>query len=100
MFMLSATKQKIELNPLETSVTTDRATRTLMVRVREGTENDPVNAASLVTRASRAIFAIGQQSGKRAAGAQAPKGPPPVAFRETKTGLLHVVYHEVVIRFS
>src|SRR5262245_25660861 len=100
MFMLDATKQKIELVPLETSVDRDRATRTLMVRVRGGSEHDPANAASLVTCASRAFFEIGQP-GKRAsvAAEQPPKGPPPVAFRETKTGLLHLVYREVVIRF-
>jgi subtilisin family serine protease len=101
MFMLNATKQKIELVPLETSVDRDRATRTLMVRVRGRSEHDPANAASLVTRASRAFFEIGQKPGKRAsvAAEQPPKGPPPVAFRETKTGLLHLVYREVVIRF-
>src|SRR5215813_2853787 len=99
MFMLDATKQKIELVPLETSVDRDRATRTLMVRVRGRSEHDPANAASLVTRASRAFFEIGQQGRRASAAEQPPKGPPPVAFRETKTGLLHLVYREVVIRF-
>jgi subtilisin family serine protease len=28
-----------------------------------------------------------------------PKGPPPVAFREAQTGLLHIVYREVTVRF-
>ena len=122
MFMLSATKQKIELIPLDTKIVEDRGTRALAVRVAIAHKADPVNAEALVTRACRMFFEIGRQSppaipqisrargpgvrvvdgwAKRAAGAiEPPKGPPPVAFREKKTNLLRVVYREVVVRFK
>ncbi|HSK75347.1 MAG TPA: hypothetical protein VLQ45_02735, partial [Thermoanaerobaculia bacterium] len=49
-----------------------------------------VNTEGLVSRGARAFFRIGRQQ----------PGPPPVAFRETTSGLLHVVYREIVIRFT
>lgn len=115
MFMLNATKQKIELVPLDTHVVVDRGTRALAVRLVVSHETDPASAEALVTRASRMFFEIGRQSAtaaaqpskardgwaRRAAGAiEKPKGPPPVAFREKKTNLLRVVYREIVVRFK
>lgn len=56
-----------------------------------------MNASALVARAARAFFEIGgRQPGKAV-----PKvGSPPVVFRETASGLLHVVYREIVVRFT
>jgi subtilisin family serine protease len=56
----------------------------------------------LLSAAARAFFEVGTGAGKAAAAAAStsePKGPPPVCFRESNTGLLHLVYREVVIRF-
>src|SRR5215207_1104197 len=99
MYLLTADKQRIELQPLETAVVRDAATRSLTVRAAVDTESDPVNAAGLIARACRAHFDIGLREGE-ALEAAAPQGPPPVAFRETASGLLHLVYREVVVRFA
>ena len=98
MHILGATKEPIQLIPIETEVVTDEITRSVSVRATVDPRRDPVNAAALVARASRTFFDIGRRGGK-AAVAEPQKGPPPTAFREADTGLLHVVYREVVIRF-
>lgn len=101
MFVYNARKQPIQLVPLETEVVTDRASRALTVAVRGvRPERDPHNTSALVARAARAFFDIGLTAPGRAAAVTAHKGPPPVAFRESKTGLIHVVYREVVVRFQ
>lgn len=100
MYILTADKQRIELQPLETSIVRDSATRSLAVRAAVSPEEDPVNAAGLIARACRTHFDIGAPTGKAFAAAEEPKGPLPVAFREAATGLLHVVYREVVVRFG
>ncbi|MGH9944336.1 MAG: S8 family serine peptidase [Pyrinomonadaceae bacterium] len=99
MYMLNAEKQRIQLARIETEVTTDLVSRAVVVRAATHHEADPFNASGLIARASRTFFEIGQIAGKTAA-PQLPKGPPPVAFRESETGFLHVAYHEVVIRFA
>lgn len=102
MYMLTATKKRLQLARLETDVVEDRVTRAFTVAVNASPKRDPVSASALVARASRAFFEIGGDiEGKAMAdGAAAPKGPPPVAFRESETGLLRLVYREVVIRFK
>ncbi|HET7287555.1 MAG TPA: S8 family serine peptidase, partial [Pyrinomonadaceae bacterium] len=65
-------------------------------------ERESTNTSGLVSRAARAFFEVGTGAGKAAAAAAStkePKGPPPVCFRESNTGLLHMVYRELVIRF-
>jgi subtilisin family serine protease len=100
MFIYNAKKQPVQLVALDTEVVTDRATRSLSVAVKGvDPERDPHNTSALVARAARAFFEIGAAPQKAGVTAEAPKGPPPVAFRESKTGLLHVVYREVVVRF-
>jgi subtilisin family serine protease len=99
MYMLNANKERIELQPLETGVVTNAATRAVTVRAAVDSARDPVNAAELVARACRTHFDIGLRAGKAAA-AEPPQGPPPLAFREGDTGLLHVLYREVTIRFK
>lgn len=99
MYMLNANKEHIELQPLETEVVTNEVTRAVTVRAAVDNSRDPVNAAGLVARACRTHFDIGLREGKAAA-AEPPSGPPPIAFREVETGLLHVIYREVTIRFK
>jgi len=99
MYMLNANKERIKLQPLETEVVRTAATRAVTVRTAINRARDPVNAEALVARACRTHFDIGLREGKAAAAA-APLGPPPVAFRESDSGLLHVIYREVTIRFK
>jgi subtilisin family serine protease len=101
MFVYNARKQPVQLVPLETEVVTDRASRSLTVAVRGvRPERESHNTSALVARAARAFFDIGLTAPGRAAAVTTHKGPPPVAFRESKTGLIHVVYREVVVRFQ
>lgn len=101
MFVYNARKQAVQLVPLETEVVTDRASRSLTVAVRGvRPERESHNTSALVARAARAFFDIGLTAPGRAAAVTSHKGPPPVAFRESKTGLIHVVYREVVVRFQ
>ena len=99
MYMLNANKERIELQPLETEVVTNPATRAVTVRTAVDTARDPINTAGLVARACRTHFDIGLREGKAAA-AEKQQGPPPVAFRQTDSGLIHVIYREVTIRFK
>ena len=99
MYMLNANKERITLQPLETEVNVEAATRAVTVRTAVNRKKDPVNAEALVARACRTHFEIGSTSGK-AAFAAAPPGPPPLAFRESDNGLLHVCYREVTIRLK
>lgn len=98
MYLLNTRKQKIQLARLDTEVQVDPVTRSLSIAVSTRRHRDSVNTAALVTRASRAFFEMGGQPG---AGVPLPpnEGPPPVVFRESTTGLLHVAYREVVVRF-
>lgn len=99
MYMLTASKKKIQLARLETEVVEDRATRALAVAVNASPTRDPFNTSALVARASRAFFEIGGSTIGKALAQEPPKGPPPVAFRESASGLLRLVYREAVIRF-
>jgi len=98
MYMLGADKQRISLARIDTEIITDPALRTFAVAAAVNRHRDPVNAAALIARAGRTFFEIGQKTGKAAAPKE-PKGPPPCAFRDTETGLLHVLYRELVVRF-
>lgn len=99
MYILNTRRQKVQLARLDTEVLEDPATGRAAVATATRRGRDPVNTAGLIARASRAFFEIGQREGK-AAPMVLPSGPPPVAFRETASGLLHVVYRELVVRFS
>jgi subtilisin family serine protease len=99
MYVLSATRERIELEPIETQVTRDTFSRSLTVRAAVDRERDPVNAAALVARAARTFFEIGSTEGVMAFATEPPPGPPPVVFREAHSGFMHVVYREIVIRF-
>lgn len=57
---------------------------------RERVQLTRVDTEVSVARAVRTFFGTGEQR----------SGPPPVAFRETASGLLHVAYREIVIRFT
>ena len=98
MYMLNADKKRINLQPLETEITED-ASMALSVRAAVNPKRDPVNAQGLIARACRAHFDIGKRDGI-AARAATPEGPPPLAFRESDTGLLHVLYRELTVRFK
>lgn len=103
MYLFSKHNKRVELTPLATEMVTDTATNRLAVDVRTGRRDASVTANSMVSRASRAFFEMGRESGGKALTARAsvaPEGPPPVAFRERESGLLHVVYREVVVRFK
>lgn len=98
MYMLNADKERIKLQPLETEVSVE-ANFAVTVRTAVNRDRDPANAEALVARACRTHFDIGLRDGL-AALAEAPTGPPPMAFRESDTGLLHVCYREITIRFK
>lgn len=98
MYMLNSRREKIQLARLGTEILEDPVTRRAAVAVAARRGRDPVNATGLATRASRAFFEFGRQAGMEPA--PAPSGPPPVVFRETASGLLHMVYREMVIRFA
>ncbi|HEX2223201.1 MAG TPA: S8 family serine peptidase [Thermoanaerobaculia bacterium] len=99
MYILNTKRQKVQLARLDTEVLADPATGRAAVAVAARRGRDPVNASSLVNRACRAFFGVGGQQPGKAAAIPEQVGPPPAAFRETATGLLHVVYREIVVRF-
>jgi subtilisin family serine protease len=104
MYLFSKHNQRIELVPLETEIVKDTTTRRLLVGVEAGRRAaTPLNATALVSRASRAFFDIGRDIAGKATDegfSTPPIGPPPVVFREKETGLLHVVYREITVRFK
>ncbi|HKI01559.1 MAG TPA: S8 family serine peptidase [Thermoanaerobaculia bacterium] len=100
MYILNARREKVQLARLDTEVMDDPATGRTTVAVATRRGRDPVNTSGLVARAARAFFEIGGQQSGKAAVAAPQVGPPPVAFRETASGLLHVVYRELVVRFA
>ena len=103
MFVYNAQRKKVQLVPLETEFVRDRVSRLATVAVKGvQPQRESSNTSALVARAARAFFEVGTGASKAAAAAAKsaePKGPPPVCFRESDTGLLHVVYRELVIRF-
>jgi subtilisin family serine protease len=100
MYILNARRERVQLARLDTEVLDDPVTGRAAVSVVTRRGRDSVNASALVARASRAFFEIGRQQSGKAAAIAPQVGPPPVAFRETASGLLHVVYREIVIRFA
>ena len=56
MYMLNANKERITLQPLETEVNVEAATRAVTVRTAVNRKKDPVNAEALVARACRTHF--------------------------------------------
>ena len=99
MDLLDKRGQRIRLTRLDSEVLADPVTRSLGVSVSTRRGRDPINTAALVTRAARAFFEIGRETA-RAAVPEPQQGPPPTVFRETGSGLLRVVYRELVIRFQ
>lgn len=101
MYILNKRREKVQLTRLGTEIMEDPATGRTAVAVATRQGRDPVNASALVARAARAFFEIREpRLGKAAAATQPLAGPPPVAFLETASGLLHVVYREIVVRFT
>lgn len=100
MYILNARRERVQLARLNTEVTEDPATGRTTVAVAARRGRDPLNASALVARAARAFFELGGQQPGRAAVSRSQVGPPPAAFRETASGLLHVVYREIVVRFT
>lgn len=93
MYILDAKKEKVELEPLETELLIEDDTP--IVALRGDTAGGRLGASSsLLTRASFAFFEMNRARPK------ADKLSPPTAFRDTNSGLLRTVYHEIVIRFT
>src|SRR5688572_834635 len=99
MHFLTRARERIELTPLATSVVVDPTSHRLAVTT-EPTDASLFNAADLVTRASQGLFEMAQPIGKKTLEPKPLEGPPPTAFRESTTGLLRVVYREIVVRFK
>ena len=97
MHAMDADKQKIELVAMPTSVRLDPVSRRSVVAVQARKADDPPGAPSLVARAGRARFEIGRKTAAKPELTQ--EGPPPVTFRERDTGLVRVVYREIMLRF-
>ena len=97
MHILNVRKQAIELVPLPTTVMEDEVTRSLSVAAAI-TPGMP-RIVGLIERAGRAVFDIGRRAGP-AEPPRPQKGPPPVAFREAASGLIQVVYRELIVRFK
>jgi hypothetical protein len=100
MYILNTRRESVQLARLDTEILEDPATGRTTVAVTTRRGHDPANASALVARAARAFFGIGGQQLGKAAVAVPQAGPPPVVFRETASGLLHVVYREIVVRFT
>jgi len=89
MYVQTATRQKIELEPVPASVAIDRGLPALRA---EGIAED----AGLLNNATRAFFGFARAGvAARAAAAE----PPPGVFREKRSGLLRIVHREIVLRF-
>lgn len=97
MHALDARKQKIALVPLPTSVRRDPTLKRPVVTVQARHGADPPEAPALVARTARSRFEIGRRTTTKPSTKH--EGPPPVAFRERATGLVRVVYREIVVRF-
>jgi subtilisin family serine protease len=103
MYLFSKHNRRVELTPLATEIVTDATMNRLAVDVQPHRRDGPVNVNALVSRACRAFFEIGRESAAKPVAEKAGsrrEGPPPVAFREDESGLLHVVYREIVVRFK
>jgi subtilisin family serine protease len=92
-------KVPIELVPLPTAIVRDIATRSVSLAAAIGPEISGARVGGLIDRAGRHFFELGRRAGLRTQ-AEVPKGPPPAAFRDAASGLVHVVYHELVVRFA
>jgi subtilisin family serine protease len=99
MQILSVRKQAIELVPLPTTVMEDEVTRSLSVAAAITPGINQPRMVGLIERAGRAVFDIGRRAGP-AEPPQPQKGPSPAAFREAASGLIQVVYRELVVRFE
>jgi len=97
MHALDANKEKVELVAMPTTVRRDSVSRRQVVAVQARKGADPPEAPALVARTGRARFEIGRKTAAKPEVKQV--GPPPAAFRERKTGLVRVVYREIMVRF-
>jgi hypothetical protein len=99
MHIYNARKAPVELVRLPTAVVSDLATRAVSLAAAVGPEISGPRVAGLVDRAGRHFFELGRRAGLRTA-PEVPAGPPPAAFRDAGSGLVHLVYHEMVVRFA
>ena len=99
MHIYNTRKVPIELVPLPTAMVTDLATRSVSLSAAFGPEISGPRVGGLIDRAGRHFFELGRREGLRTQPVL-PKGPPPGAFRDAASGLVHVVYHELVVRFA
>lgn len=92
MHLLDANKNRIELEPLPEPRRRDAARAS----------GDALFRESPLAKVERAFFEIGRTRGPAAVvrGALASPGPRPVAFRESRTGLVRTFRREIVIRFE
>ena len=98
MYALDAYKAKVHLVPMQTTVRPDPVHKRPVVTVQARHGDDPPEAPALVARTGRARFEIGRRTAKKPALKQ--EGPPPTTFREVETGLVRVVYREIMVRFK
>jgi subtilisin family serine protease len=99
MHLLTKDGAKLELTPLETTVTESKRTHAMRLEVATDIRRDAVSSGALIARAARGFFELGRDTGKMARAA-APVGPPPTTFRDESSGALRVVYREIVVRFG
>ena len=99
MHIYNTRKVPIELVPLPTAIVSDLATRSVSLAAAIGPEISGPRVGGLIDRAGRHFFELGRRAGLRTQPV-IPKGPPPAAFRDAASGLVHVVYHELVVRFA
>ena len=92
MHFLSTQRERVELEFLDARLSEEGGSRALAV-------SGQAMASPLVTEAARAHFEmVPARGGRRLALGE--EKPPPSVFRERGTGLLRMVYREVVIRFK
>jgi subtilisin family serine protease len=99
MQLMSKQGEMVTLTPLPTQVAESTRTRAMRVEVDADVHRDSVSAGALVARAARGFFELGRTGGK-ASQAAPMKGPPPVTFREERSGALRIVYREIAVRFK
>ena len=99
MHIFNTRKVPIELVALPTAIISDLATRSVSLAAAIGPEISGPRVGGLIDRAGRHFFDLGRRAGLRTQPV-VPKGPPPGAFRDAASGLVHVVYHELVVRFT
>ncbi|MCP3959414.1 MAG: S8 family serine peptidase [bacterium] len=93
MHFYTAARNRIELDHLDSRIALEGGLPFVAVPEAEA-------AAPMVSNAARAHFGMAPRRGAVRSAAPVTKAPPPAVFRERATGLLRVVYREMVIRFK